>query len=307
MKKILLIVLLFLAGISSVFADELEDDYLDIASNYCVEGDYNSAMEYLNKILARNPNNTKVADLKKGLTHVISKDKKSFIDSVNPALRQAMEYKRLGDETSEYNSLVAATKENNAYLAYYYLGNFYREKFDYKKAIDSYNASVSARADFAPAYLSTGVVLYELGKYNAALNPIDKYLTFNPEDDYAYSLKSRAEFQLGMIEKSKIDNNKAIILNNSPEYQFDRAKILYKEGDYLAAKNLFTNLLSYIQTSKIYEYLGLCDYAMQNYSGALINYDKAIILSDDDEYLESRYNEIKGLLEKQQNEKVQEE
>lgn len=43
--------------------------------------------------------------------------------------------------------------------------------------------------------------------------------------------------------------------------------------------------------------MGLCDYAAGNYTSALSNIDKAIILSDDDEYLENKYNEIKKILE----------
>ena len=41
---------------------------------------------------------------------------------------------------------------------------------------------------------------------------------------------------------------------------------------------------------------------MKDYRSALLNIDKAIILSDDDEYLESKYNEIKMMLENNQNE-----
>ena len=41
---------------------------------------------------------------------------------------------------------------------------------------------------------------------------------------------------------------------------------------------------------------------MKDYMSALMNIDKAIILSDDDLYLENKYNEIKNLLENNQNE-----
>ena len=135
------------------------------------------------------------------------------------------------------------------------------------------------------------------------LNPIDKYLTFVPQDDLAYAVKSRAEFELGMIDEAKADNDKAIEINNSPEYRFDRAKILYKLEKYDESKKLFSSLLPDIQTSKIYEYMALCDCAMKNYMSALMNLDKAIILSNDDEYLENKYNEVKEILENNSNEK----
>ena len=308
MKKFLLsaIFIVALCSTGCAFSNEIEDDYFDIAANYCVVGDYSSAIQYLDKILTINPSNKTAVDLKRGLTHVMSGDKTSFIDNVNPLIKRAMEYKRIGDEVKEYQALIDGTKGQNAYIAYYYLGNFYREKNDYQKAIDAYNASASSRADFAPAYLSSAVVLVDMGKYESAINSIDKYLTFNPNDDLAYALRSRAAFSLGFIQAAKEDNERALSLNNCSDYQFDKAKILYKEGNYEEAKALFVKLLKDIQTSKIYEYMGLCDYALKDYYAALNDFDKAILLSNDDEYLEARYNEIKAILENK-NEKTENE
>ena len=45
--------------------------------------------------------------------------------------------------------------------------------------------------------------------------------------------------------------------------------------------------------------MGLCDIAKQDYMSALMNIDKAIILSDDDKTLNSTYNDIKSILDKQ--------
>ena len=53
-----------------------------------------------------------------------------------------------------------------------------------------------------------------------------------------------------------------------------------------------------MQTAEVYKYLGLCDYALHNYASALLNIDKAIILSDDDKNLNSKYDGIKSELEK---------
>ena len=299
MKKFLLSVI-FTSAVClclPVFADEITEDYLDIAANYCVVGDYNSAIDYLDKILEREPDNKQVSDLKKGLIHVIANDKKTYVTGVNPFIKQAMEYKRTGDETREAESLMQGTQEKNSYLAYYYLGNFYRDKRIYLKALDAYNSALSARPDFAQAYLSSAITLIEAGRYDSVLNPIDKYLTFVPNDDLAYAIKSRAEFEMGMLDEAKVDNDKAIEINNCPEYQFDRAKILYKSGEPKTAKEIFTELLPDIQTSKIYEYMGYCDLNMNDYISALMNIDKAIILSEDDRFLENKYNEIKQMLE----------
>ena len=67
MKKFILSLILLLSVWTylPVMADEIEDDYLDIVADYCLTGDYNSAMTYLEKILSINPNNQHILDLKK--------------------------------------------------------------------------------------------------------------------------------------------------------------------------------------------------------------------------------------------------
>ena len=278
-----------------------EDDYIDMAASYCISGDYKTAMSYLDKLLRINPENKRVLDLKKGLTHIMSGDKKSYVSAVNSSIKQAQEYKRMGNEQMEYRSLFEGTQGENSYLAYYFLGNFFRDRNNYEQAIDAYNNAVSAKPGFAQGYLALALTQFDMGRYNSAINPVDKYLTYNPNDDLAYALKSRIEFQLGMLPQAKADNDKAIEINDCPEYQFDRAKILFKNGQYKDAKDLFTKVLPQIQTSKIYEYMGYCDLELGDYMSALNNIDKALILSNDDEYLENKYNEIKQLLESKNN------
>ena len=51
-----------------------------------------------------------------------------------------------------------------------------------------------------------------------------------------------------------------------------------------------------IQTSDIYKYIGLCYYGLKDYNNALLNLDKALILSDDDKFLLLKYNEVKSAM-----------
>ena len=93
-----------------VFSNEIEEDYFDMAASYSAEGDYASAMQYLDNILRINPSNTQAQDLKRGLTHVMSKDNKTFVSSVNPMVKQAEEYRKIGDEDKELSSLLQGTQ-----------------------------------------------------------------------------------------------------------------------------------------------------------------------------------------------------
>ena len=48
--------------------------------------------------------------------------------------------------------------------------------------------------------------------------------------------------------------------------------------------------------------MGLCDMDLGNYSNAVTDFDRAILLTKDDKYLEMKYNEAKQLLENKNNE-----
>ena len=52
-------------------------------------------------------------------------------------------------------------------------------------------------------------------------------------------LKSRAEFEMGMLEESRADNEKAIQINDCPEYQFDRAKNFYINQTLLKPQKIY--------------------------------------------------------------------
>ena len=96
------------------------------------------------------------------------------------------------------------------------------------------------------------------------------------------------------------DIQKALNIEENIAYLLIEAKILYYKGDYDNAKEKLNLLSRNVQTSEVYKYIGLCDYAQNNLPSALLNIDKAIILSDDDKTLNSTYNEIKSILDKQQ-------
>ncbi len=296
MKRILLIIFILILSLP-VLANEMEEDYLDIASNYCVLGDYGSAISYLDKILEINKGNTRIQGLKYGLSGIIYRTHQNHASSITQGMQESMRFKRDGDIKSEYASLVNAINYNHSYMDYYNIGNFFVEVGERQKALQAFDKAIEAKTNFAPAYLSKALVLFDEKNYLAALPMIEKYVLLNSNDDLGYAIKARIEFELEMYDKAKISNNQAIKLNNCPEYQFDRGKILYKTGAYSLAKNTFEGIVKDVQTSKIYEYMAMCDMAMQDYSKAFVNIDKALLLSINDKSLESKYNEIKYKLE----------
>lgn len=230
MKKLLLLLLMF--PCITVFANEITEDYFDIAANYALQGNYTDALNYVNKILDIEPSNIEAQKVKNTLLRV-----------TNPTSNKILQIKT-------QNDLALAT----AYI----------DKKDYQNA----------------------------------LNLLNKYISLNPNSDIAHALRAEVNLNLNNITAAENDIKKATSIEENIAYLLTEAKILYHKGEYEDARIKLSFLSRNVQTAEVYKYLGLCDYAEKDYASALLNIDKAIILSDDDKSLNSTYNEIKNMLEK---------
>ena len=120
MKKILLTGLFLLC--CPVFANEITEDYFDISANYCIEGNYREAVEYLDIILLIEPENKNISDLRNGLRQIIQGNNSSFILGKSTAVQKSVSAKRNGNKELELSSLTAGSD----FWAYYFLGEYYR-------------------------------------------------------------------------------------------------------------------------------------------------------------------------------------
>lgn len=294
MKKLILTGLFFALLCPFTFANEMTEDYFDIATNYCIDGNYSEALNYLDKILLVEPENKTVADLKNGLRQIIQGKNTSFILPKSNAVKQAVNYKKSGNKQGELTALTAA----NDYWAYYFLAQYYRQNKDYNQAINYFIKSVNAKPSFNQCYLEIAVCYFELGNFQQAVTYLNQYLKINPQDDFAYALKARCEANLDNNDDALSDILTAIALENSVDNRFLEGKILYNMKRYQQAKDKLEKLTSDIQTAEIYKYIGLCYDGLGNYNETLNNLDKSILLFDDDKTVNSKYNEIKAKIGK---------
>lgn len=294
MKKLLLTGLFFVLLLPFASASEVTEDYLDIATNYCIEGNYKDAVVYLDKILFVEPDNKTVQDLKNGLQQIIQGKNTSFILPKSNAVKNAVNSKKSGDKLNE----LAALKAGNDYWAYYFTGQYFLENGEYNQAISFFIKSVNSKPSFSQCYLKIAVCYFELGNFKQALTYLNQYLKINPQDDFAYALKARCEANLDINDEALSDILTAIALENSIDNRFLEGKILYNMRRYEQAKEKLEKLTDEIQTAEIYKYIGLCYAELGNYNEALNNLDKSIILFDDDKTVNTKYNEIKSKIRK---------
>ena len=309
MKKSLITLLIILTGcFFPVCADvqEIIEDYMDIVSNDCIIGDYADAVKYLDRIMQIDPKNEEFPKLKDLLFQLGTKNQKSFITGYNADLDKAMTYKKLGDRINQSDILKNATK-SNSFWVYSYLGDFYRENRDFKAAVEAYFTAYQIEPSFTQALLSIALCYLELGEYELVNEPIKRFLYFNQQSDLAYAIRAKAYMNLNQFNDAETEIVTAIALNDDIEYQLIYGIILYKRGNYPKAINVLNKVAEEVQTSDVFKYLGLSYLARKEYSNAMLNLDKAIILSEDDKELNEKYNEARSIIKGINEQKLREE
>ena len=292
MKKLVVLCLLFPCLV--VQSNEIMEDYFDIAANYATYGKYKDAIQYLDKILEIEPSNYDAVELKNIILRAGNPGTKSYLSTNNKNVREALTYKKQGEK----NKIITALSTNpDDFWSCYLLADFYLSNNEYTSAIDYYKKAISLKPNYAQSYLGLAQSYTGIKDYKNALDNINKYLPYDKNADIAYAIRAELNLQLGNITQAENDINKALDIEENISYLLIEAKILYSKGDYETAREKLNILSKNVQTSEVYKYLGLCDYALSDYTNALLNLDKAIILSDEDNNLNTTYNEIKSKLE----------
>ena len=295
MKRFIFLCLIF--PCLAVCANEVTEDYFDIASDYATYGKYSDAMIYVDKILQIEPNNADAKDLKNTLIRVTNPNAKSYLTYNDKTIQQAQQYKKQGERNKQISTLASAT---NDFWSIFLLAQYYRDNGDYNNAISYFQKATNLKPDYSQNYLGLAQCYSEMGDYKNAVNNLNKYIGYNQNSDIAYALRANANLNLNSLSEAEDDIKRALEIEENISYLLIEAKILYYKGNYDDAREKLNLLSRNIQTSEVYKYLGLCDYAQNNLTSALLNIDKAIILSDDDKELNSTYNDIKATLDKQQ-------
>lgn len=293
MKRFILLVLIFPCIIAG--ANEMVEDYMDIATNYCTYGKYSEAMSYIDKILKIEPDNGEAKELKNTLLRVTNPNIQSYLTTTSSLLNQAQSYKNSGDRTAQIQTL---SSNPNDFWSNYFLAEYYREDYNYQNAISYYRKAIELKPNYSQSYLGLAKTYIDIKEFQNAIDTIDKYLNYNKNSDIAYALRAEAELNLNYIIEAEEDIKKALQIEENVSYLLIEAKILYYKGNYDDARQKLNLLSRIVQTSEVYKYIGLCDYAQNDYKNALLNLDKAIILSDDDKDLISTYNNIKSMLDR---------
>lgn len=287
MRKFVITFLFLILSVGFVSASDLTDDYFDIATGYCIDGNYQKAIEYLDKILINEPSNKSLNDLKRGLQLLIQGKNTSYVQS--SVIKEAINAKFSGNKEKELSLL----SSSNDFWANYFLGEYYKQNKKYAEAIQCYIKSVNQKPTFIQCYLQIAICYYEQKNYNQVMTYLNQYLKSNLQDDYAYYLRAKSQSALGNYSLAYDDILKAISLENSQIYSLEQAKILYNLKEYERSKEILLELSKNIQTSEIYQYIGMDCLGLGDKPNAILNLDKASTMSDNNPEIVNIYNSLR--------------
>ena len=265
------------------------DYYNTKGQEFYQKKEYDTAIEYFFKSInlnCRNPqayNNLAMAYWQKNnKTLAIKYFKKA--NSLNrsytqPLVNLSILYCQLGDEEKQLYYLKKAIMYNcNDYWAYYLLGDYYKSKGCYPKAINNLKEAIKISPKFSQAYLSIALCFFETEEFNYTLVALNEYKELNPCSDFANYMMARTNLVLCHYDNAKSDILSAIAINDTTEYQFELAKIEYYLEDYQTALDGFQLVLQKTNSAEAFNYVGLCNYKLKNIDVAIANFKKAIDL-----------------------------
>ncbi len=265
------------------------DYYNEKGQEFYAKKDLNVAIEYFFKAINMDKRNAQAYNnlgmcywLKNNPTLAIKYFKKAHWLNKNytqPLVNMALLYKQLGWVKQEFYCLQKATKCNpNDYWAYYLLGDYYKDKGMYPKALDNYKEAVKINEKFTQAYMALAMTFFETEEFNYTLAALNKYNELNPNSDYSYYMLARTNLVLGRYESAKQDILKAMEISYSIQYKYELAKIEYYLENYLEALNIFQEVFQTKNSAEVLNYSGLCNYKLKNINEAMSDFTKAIEL-----------------------------
>ena len=264
MKKILFTLFGFLIVCGVCNASAFTEDYVDIAGSFVAEGKYSQALNYINKALMFENNNIQLREMKNDLTKILS-----------------------GGNVGEVSIF-----ERD--FAFQQAEKFRLEK-DFVKASMYYKKGIKENPEFASNYLGLAIVCYELKNFQEAKNNLNIYLAKEPRSDFGFMLRAKTNLSLGETPSALRDIKSADVLFSNSEYKLLEGIILTEMGKYSQARDILNKLSEELQLYSIYKYLGICEFRLGNYKSSVMNFERAIILFEDDKSILPLYNEAKRM------------
>ncbi len=315
MKKHIVLLSLMAFLVLPVFADDLVEDYFDMAKNYYRSGDYSEALEYSNTILKSSPTHFGANYLRIILTQPsgnisdLNVQKKINIRPVKVAsgIKKSDEYNFKGEslyDCKDFNNAKVAFQTaikfnlRNAY-AYNNLGLTYWKLGEYRKAESAFKKANRIDTSFTSPLDNAAQMLIENKDYKLAQKYLNQAILHNKNDYCAYYLLGVLTKEQGKYQQSLKCFNQVTLL--APKFSLaylQLADVYYFSKDYAWSNSMVEKYLEcnpkddYAYFMLYRNYFAMKDYHVaKNYivkAAALNNcLDYRIYLAEIEKYLDN--------------------
>jgi predicted O-linked N-acetylglucosamine transferase (SPINDLY family) len=192
---------------------------------------------------------------------------------------------QLGQAEAIYQQLIEIDPRNADAL--HLLGMIAYQTGHHQRAVDMIDQAIELRPDCADAYSNRGLVLQELKQFDAALSSYDKAIELRSDYAETYSNRGNALQELKQLDAALASYDKAIELR--PDYAeaySNRGLALQELKQFDAALANYDKAIELKSDYAVAYYnRGVTLQKLKQLDAALVNYDKAIELKPDYDYL----------------------
>ncbi|KAA3654116.1 MAG: tetratricopeptide repeat protein [Chloroflexi bacterium] len=172
-------------------------------------------------------------------------------------------------------------------------GHILRQQEDDSGAIENFDQALSLDPQNADAYRGLAMISYFDQDYDAANQYLDKALEINPNFGLVYYWQGVIAEDLGDKQKALSLYIKAGELDPGYEWSFYYMAFIYhRDSNFQACINSLTHAIEIREDSWFYSQRGYCYKDRDDYSEALLDYNKAIELNTNDRAVSDSYGGI---------------
>jgi tetratricopeptide (TPR) repeat protein len=188
-------------------------------------------------------------------------------------------------------------KESDVPFAYYGRGVVLFEMGRTDKALEDYDKAIELDSSYAKAYASRGLVFEKMGRFDKAIADYDKVIALNPSESQSYNNRGLVFEKMGRFDKAIQDYDRAIALNPSnSDLYYNRGNSYDEMGRFDKAIADYDKAITLNpRDSQSYNNRGLVFEKMGELGKAIADYDKAIAL---DASNSEAYNNLRAAREK---------
>ena len=181
----------------------------------------------------------------------------------------------------------------------YYMAVCYYKLERYEEALERYNAIIALRDKEVDAYVQRGVVLLKLNRHDEALADFNKAVALDKDDYSLYVDIFSALKENGYEAEAAEYLNLAMAEDDKKMSSYDKGRIYFYQENYTYARNYLEQARSdgneYVAenpSAAIYNQMGLCYAAMEDYENARLSFEKGLNTEGNSYRQELSYNRI---------------